>query len=723
MSLPEASDEQIEIIKYLDTHNVVVDAVAGSGKSTAAFHIAKKYLKSNILLLTYNSRLKNETRQRVKVLDIHNLEVHSYHSFCYKYYDKKCITDDAIVQMLKKQRADSQFTYDIVIIDEAQDMTMLYYSLVCKIIANNTKNAKLCVVGDRAQSIYAFNNADQRFITLAEKIFNFNITKCKWMRLNLSTSYRITTEMSQFLNKCVLREDRMKAVKHGSRVRYVVSDVFGNDDDSVALFEIARYLETYSYDDIFVLAPSLKSTTTPARILANLLTKRNIPVFVPNSDDEKLDDEVIKGKIVFSTFHQAKGCERKVVLVFCFDEFYMSGIAKGAPLTTCPNALYVAITRAKEHLTVFHHYLNDYLPFISQRELLNYTSCLCHEKIRKKKKLSNSIEKETVVTDLTRFLPSSVILEAKEFIEFEVVQEKQEIIDVPTKTVQGELIENVSEITGTAIPAFLEYLYNGKSSIQVEKPKCLFIDIDDDGNVSNSCDHENIVTEDDDLNKPEILLKVATKYCSTQSGYTFKTNQIKKYDWLSKQNLDKCITRLQKCISKRAIFEETFMHTDKNLLLDRKLVGRIDCIDSKNVWEFKCVRELKNEHIIQLALYAYLVETSERRKHNCNIELSGMTNLAGNNNSLLELISGINTLNFLQVDDDSLRKQYMLFNILNNNIVRLNTTYDKLCDMVKFLIQKKYVESLVTTDKEFLDECRDIANSSTLSFAKYNINI
>jgi hypothetical protein len=52
-----------------------------------------------------------------------------------------------------------------------------------------------------------------------------------------------------------------------------------------------------------VLSPSLKSARQPVRVLANLLSMRSFNVFVPNNEDEAIDPEIIKGKIVFSTFH------------------------------------------------------------------------------------------------------------------------------------------------------------------------------------------------------------------------------------------------------------------------------------------------------------------------------------------------------------------------------------------------------------------------------------
>ena len=46
--------------------NVLVDSVAGSGKTTTNLHIAKALPHYKILLLTYNSKLKEECRQKVE---------------------------------------------------------------------------------------------------------------------------------------------------------------------------------------------------------------------------------------------------------------------------------------------------------------------------------------------------------------------------------------------------------------------------------------------------------------------------------------------------------------------------------------------------------------------------------------------------------------------------------------------------------------------------------
>ena len=176
MKLPNISDEQQSVIQGLiDGNNIIVDSVAGSGKTTCNLHIAKHFPQLNILLLTYNAKLKLETREKVSKLKINNLETQSYHSFCVKHYNKKCYTDTTINIILKtNQPLLDSIDYDIIIIDEAQDMSNIYYQLVCKIYNDNKKEAKICIVGDKFQSIFQFNGADERFITMAEKIFNFN---------------------------------------------------------------------------------------------------------------------------------------------------------------------------------------------------------------------------------------------------------------------------------------------------------------------------------------------------------------------------------------------------------------------------------------------------------------------------------------------------------------------------------------------------------------------
>ena len=318
MHLSNISNEQQSVIDSLVLdYNIIVDSVAGSGKTTCNLHIAKYFTQLNILLLTYNAKLKIETREKVSKLNILNLETQSYHSFCVKHYDNKCYTDTTIQAILQKnQHLLDPIDYDIIIIDEAQDMSHLYYQLVCKIYKDNNKCAKICIVGDKFQSIFQFNGSDERFITMADKIFMFNTFP--WKICKLSTSFRITFEMSEFINHCMLKDTRILSSKISSKKpRYIFNDGKCN----IIFEEVVYYLSIgYQPEDIFILAPSIRSENSPIKKLENLIKlKSDVNVYAAG-ENEKIDDEIIKGKIVFATFHQTKGLERKVTIVFHFDD-------------------------------------------------------------------------------------------------------------------------------------------------------------------------------------------------------------------------------------------------------------------------------------------------------------------------------------------------------------------------------------------------------------------
>ena len=134
------SSEQKQVVTELEHNNVLVDSVAGSGKTTTILHIAKKYPQFNFLLLTYNKKLKFETRQRVEAAGLDNVETHSYHSFCVKYYLRTCFTDSGIIKIIDDCETIplKKFAYNYMILDESQDLTPLYFNLVCKIYYNNT---------------------------------------------------------------------------------------------------------------------------------------------------------------------------------------------------------------------------------------------------------------------------------------------------------------------------------------------------------------------------------------------------------------------------------------------------------------------------------------------------------------------------------------------------------------------------------------------------------
>ena len=743
--LPNPSSEQLKIIESISKkNNLVVDSVAGSGKTTTNLYISKFLNEKNILLLTYNSKLKLETREKVRKYDINNLEVHSYHSFCVKYYYSQCFTDKILKKVLDDNlESKKKFSYDIIICDEAQDITPLYFKLIKKIYKDNIeklgeKTTQLVLLGDVKQSIYKFNKADERFIVYAPQIFNLN--NLPWNNKKLNISYRITKEMSEFVNNCMLgKEFIISNKKTGIKPKYIICDTFGtpygNPINLISFKIVKQYLDNgYQANDIFILCPSLKSDKSPVRVLENKLKMEipDLPIYVPVSDEEKLDDSILEDKLVFSTFHQVKGLERKVVLVFSFDNTYNMYYNRDNPEHICANEMYVACTRASEHLIMFHQNGNDYLGFLNKAKLEKYADVIKMGSASTSSKFMNR-NVETKVTDLIKHLPQDVLTEAMKFIDITTIRKKGEYIDIPQKTKQGKLSESVSEINGVAIPLFYELQMKGYISILKKltsneneteyntmsvisnnmRQKNMFSFLKVDKKVEEKINEKEVKKKElknkkyniDKINvkklTPDELLYISNRWCAYKSGYIFKVKQIKTYDWLIEEDLKKSIDRIKSLnISTKTEFEKLYILENKKELYNRKIIGYVDCYDKINekMYEFKCVKKLKDEYYLQLAVYAYLNENYKEEERN-SIDLRDI------------LLMGNNIIDkFKEKTDKKEEKEteYYLYNILTDELKEIKFKMEDLREMMKYLIEEKYFKKYEISDTEFIKNMIEI---------------
>ncbi len=624
--LPPISDEQMNVVINSDS-NVIVDSVAGSGKTTTILHLAKTMqdLKTSdmILLLTYNKKLKLETRKKIEFLGLRNIEAHSYHSCAVKYYDHECFDDYRLMRVINGL-PNSQLhgvcrlpSFTRIIIDEAQDMTEVYFKFVCTLVRDlpiNRQYLKFAIIGDKFQSIFAFNGADKRFIQYADTLFSLFTGVPNWIPVKLSTSYRITRSMAAFINQVVLKNDRLKAIKDGPPVEYIICNTFGQYPTEIVQKTLLQRdyngNRIYRNDDVFIIAPSVKSIRSPVRKVANSLSALKIPIHVPGSDDEPLDEDVLRGKVVFSTFHQVKGLERKIVFLFGFDLSYLDFYAKNASHDVCPNTLYVALTRAMEQMFIFHHHGHDYLPFLDKDRMYDRQS---YVNITQKEKIHNSSSKTVQthinVADLTRHISAKVVLDAVQYFEFkEVIGVKSEIeipvrVDSSNKEDKNSLTETVAEINGIALASYFEYVTTGNMQILDELIK-------EYGQKNRQNEIQGLVVEKNDYSfhmTPENLLRLANQYCAYRTEYIYKLNQINKYDWLSEEHLELALDRMKGHLSNECEFE---IKVESRPILGKTLKGHLDIYDKKSntLWEIKAVKALKFEHFIQTAIYGYLFQ-------------------------------------------------------------------------------------------------------------------
>jgi superfamily I DNA/RNA helicase len=348
------SVEQSIVINHIKNgKNVVVDACAGSGKSTTILSCAKQMPEKKFLQITYNSMLRMEIKEKVKALDLQNIVVHTYHSLAVSKYSKNAFTDTGLRQVLYQNMdpLSSIKHQDVIVLDEAQDMTFLYFQFVVKYCRDMDTPFQVLILGDYMQGLYEFKGADIRFLTMAQEIWNgFPLLKTsEFMKCTLKISYRITRPMSDFINKVMLGEDRMEACKDGKPVLYIRNSKYFLQRTIV--YNILELIKSgVNPSSIFVLGASVKGVNSQIRRIENVLVEAGIPCHVPMLETDKIDEKVISGKVVFSTFHCVKGRQRPYVFVIGFDNSYFNSYAKTNNPTQCPNTLYVASTRAEEGL-------------------------------------------------------------------------------------------------------------------------------------------------------------------------------------------------------------------------------------------------------------------------------------------------------------------------------------------------------------------------------------
>jgi len=650
MELHNASDEQKRILSYVKkNYNLIINAVAGSGKTSSSLHIANENKNKKILLLTYNARLKIESRKKVEHLVLKNIEIHTYHSFCKHYYSMNGYTDLEIIKLLRNNdKLVRKLDIDILILDECQDMTKLYYNIVLKVLKENkSKNTQMILFGDEMQSIYKYNGSDYRFLTLAYKLFPKGN---RWKRLKLKTSFRIPENISCFIN-FILQEKRIVPYKldHGN-VEYILCDLF-KDLNAIFVSYIKKNLASYKPEDFFILAPSVRSKkNSPLNKLENILVNNKIPIYVPSSDDEKLDENIIKNKLVISSFHGVKGLERKIVIILGFDDSYFKFYNKSGDPTICSNEIYVATTRAIDKLILLHHYQNDFLSFIDVNRLSLYCDYIQLKKIFKKQTSTNNIRAH--LSELTRNMSTTVLNSSIEMIEYEQIKKPtHSLLNIPCKIQIEDMWENVSDITETAVISLYEYR-------KIKKTPSIIIYIEKNMNLLSN-KHKEIVNMliSEKFYTIKTILHLSNFYLSMNNNHINRLGQIKKYDWLTEEHL--------------FILFKNIEINDTNILIFKKYISckfnnkeyytYIDIVSNDHLYQLKVSDAIKPEHILQLAIYSYVFKIKEEKQ----------------------------------------KVKPRIINVLTNEIIDISYDEDKIKNMIRYILRHK-INTVLTSDKEFI---------------------
>jgi hypothetical protein len=718
----QLSDEQQCILDTVkEGHNVMVDAVAGTGKTTLILSIARESPEKKILQLTYNASLRKDVKETVERNEIQNLTVHTYHSLAKRYYLSTGYTDTEIRRLLFKNMPlkGEPPKFDMIVLDECQDMTLLYFQLMVKFIKDIDCNIQLLILGDYMQGLYDFKGADIRFLTLADQLWNglTNLNTPGFKQRTMKMSFRITNQMRYFVNDVMLGEERMNSCREGNVVTYIRNS--RSNISRVVYAEITKLLENgVNPSDIFVLGGSVKGANSNIRRLENTLVEKDIPCHVPMLEGDKIDDRVIDGKIVFSTFHSVKGRQRKYVFVVGFDNAYFRFNARNLPRNICPNTLYVAATRATEGLYLLEsdNYATDRpLEFLKKSHIemkkCDYINFKGHHQTifqeEDENNTNDNVVKKHIITptELVKFISESVIETISPIIDRIFIKETGEPvnIDIPSviETKKG-FFEEVSDLNGIAIPCiYYDYLKEAFSESEedfnnISRGNVLFDVIDNAIDKMKTNDHiflkEIVNSLPEKIETINDYLYVANVSVAVQETLYFKLKQIEpdEYNWLTNDMVISCKNRLREvigpdCQHNMPSIEDTIIHESSeeqhekidiflSTIFDEsqqfRFTGRVDLISETIAWELKCTSEITIEHLVQVIIYAWLW----KMRHSYT--------------------------------DEYQEKIFKIFNIKTGEIMRLDATIDELNTIIITLLKGKFQEPIKKTDEEFIEDCQ-----------------
>ena len=700
-------EQQTVINNLLDGYNVVVDSVSGSGKSTTVLSAAEQMPKLHMLQITYNSILRHEVNEKVYKRKITNLVVHTFHSLAVKYYRKDAHQDIVLRKILREKSKPCRAipAFHVVFLDEAQDMTLLYYQFMAKFIEDMGKPIQLCILGDYKQGIYQFKGADIRFLTKATLLWRpFSLlTTREFRECSLTVSYRITFQMSEFINNDMLGEKRLIAPKQGSNVYFTRNYGWITAQKVVCIIKGLLH-NGYTPDDIFILVPSVKHRVIGK--IENLLVENGLPCFVSLKEGGQISEKMAMGKVVFSTFHSAKGRERKNALVLDFDQTYFRYYAKDFPIDVCPNTLYVACTRAIDNLFLFEKCSeeNAYpLSFLKRTnselihaEYIDFHGVKTPQPYQESANSTREQYNDISPTVLTQFINESVMDEITPILDSIFVSEVEAFpeleLDIPTskQTAKG-LHEDVSDLNGIAIPAMYFDHLSAKTTSNRPGADALIRQINtalDDTDEKDYVYLKKLVAEfPGSVSTPDEYLYLTNLSVAVKEKLYFRMKQIESgdYGWLSPEMLTQCFERMDDHIGTESVefplIEHSIIHHSMEQEIDNarqvlapffegysklfRFSAIVDCLTEKTLWELKCTSVLSAEHQIQVALYAW----------------------------------------FWRIVSPDLPREVRLFNIRTGEIQRLDASFEQLTQIMVALLKGKIEKPEEKSDEAFIDEC------------------
>jgi hypothetical protein len=572
------SAEQRAIIAQTKQTNVIVNAVAGSGKTHTVAGICEEWREKDVIVVTYNKRLQLETQSRVANS---GAEVVTYHSLAGQIFGCICKDDSAILKKLTTTTKTVEC--DLLIVDEAQDMTLLLYRLIKRVVAG-----RIVVLGDPRQCVYEFMGADSRFLTFADNTLSSS-PAAAWCRMVLSFTFRFGKQIATFVN----------GLHHEGQQIATLPTLQDGSCGGVALVKCAQKnpqlplfvleaIRKYGVENSMIIAKHTRHNKSVIR-LVEALSQAGIQILI-EEDGNHLKTKVATKKLLVTTITRSKGLERALVIVLDFD-FALEAYQRQKMPQQCPNAYYVATTRAKNQLILVQDTRERPLEFV------DFTLCDVINLDKFAPKTSNVARipdyPKLAVTDLLRYLPSSIENDLFAMLSVkEAVRIRRPTLQLPIAS--GD--EFIADITGTAVPMYYEALKNGKLTFASQ--------------IKLGPKEQRAFAQR--------LLKDAVAGWSKRVGTDYRARQIKTHDWISMAELRECASRIDTVVgscSSLSSTKPTSVTAEVPIDIDTsraRVIGFADLqisdtdlqTPNSTLIEIKMTNSVSPSHFLQLAAYA-----------------------------------------------------------------------------------------------------------------------
>ncbi len=245
--------------------------------------------------------------------------------------------EDVMAYLYLKERVTgtvSQTGIKQVVIDEAQDYSLVQY----KLISNVFKNAQITILGDLNQSIMPFvnySNYESILSVLREDRVQNNRVETQY----LTKTYRSTVEINKFANRIVGIEaptSKNQLERHGEEVTRYQDVSLG---DKSLLVKHARELKTED-NTVAVIFKTAKECREFQRSLSRTKAGKEFTFMIDGNND------FVNTKIMVLPLYMAKGLEFDVVLIPKANEDNYNKKNK--------KLFYVASTRAMNTLRIYY---------------------------------------------------------------------------------------------------------------------------------------------------------------------------------------------------------------------------------------------------------------------------------------------------------------------------------------------------------------------------------